>query len=1025
MITFTLFILTAVLYFYPAKDAFYYNSPLLRVPAPGHQYREAISSSRIVANIASFHDDFVSSPAKAVSDLYTDTFGQDLHFGWTDSECYTRVLVKYDWPFRSTSCVWFHSAKDEIIAYGCFSIAVILVILIIANWLNLLYAPILGRHWFSVYVTVLMRLVRQPVHHSSNVRNTFNNAPPVINPHIIANHSHPVAARARTTSSRQMELICSLLGTTPYFLQQSKSDQRRSTAGCRSFFWAKDVQADFVPYEEISNASYCMVDVDYYMDMPYVLGAYPGHYMISTFQPSSAAYSGKEYQFTFDSESRVKYTVNGGARYPHKVWNYTSDVIVARVRSWTMLWWYITTYTVDRRRIDDHHQIICLTPVMHLISPLFSLSSMLDGRVLERLDVVVGGFARIDVSNSSGLVRSTAVLGAYAETTVPVEVDDATASVGRTSNVHLSMAQIRTTTGITDPVKAAVLTEYHRTTTGPVPDVVMSPDESIFKYQVGLKDYDPTAKNKLRAFMSPIILGCYSPDECLANDKAAVKGRITDVRPPEDLAMTPFLQKCMQEFVELLIPKDKYQKHYPVDLEEVYERQKRPAQRALLKRAETAVGNPSDQPIQTFQKAEAYGKPGDPRIISTIHEIDKLHYSSFSYSFNACLRATTWYAFGLTPAEIAARVVAVCVAAIAFILNTDCSRMDGRVSKLLRILERMVMLAWFHPTCHKRLVELMETQQNKRAFTRFGVTYDTESARASGSAETADFNSMDTAFIKYCSYRKQGLSPVEAWAKIGIVGGDDGMTGDLDPDTLVSVGKSVGQVIEVVKVLRGDPGVQMLSREFGPHVWNGDPSSMCDIKRQLSKFHTAVNFLPQTVSPLHKFAVKAYSYSLSDANTPIIGELYDIVLKCFPELIAMPVENPLLRSKLATYFAYHPKDVQFPNKNVDDWMYDVIRRDLPTFDFLKFRKWVRAVVKGEANALSPPVCVDIASFEIPKQRTEVVVNGDVVSPSKDSGEGTGLPSDKPQPFKSKKGCNHFAKGKCTKGDTCAFSHAAP
>lgn len=1013
----TVFALLSLIALNPNVGPIQYATPWFDVPNPTYLLHRRMANSLLVDHSVALVDRVYVRPSTAIVATYNGLFGQDIIYGWTDVECYSTCLQEFNWPFRSIRCVWFHTQKDVTIMVGLSIAFAIAGLLCICWYLDVLYEPLIGGRWASFYLDWLRRCVRQPIHHPSNVRQTFSNAPIVQNNRLVDNHSHPKAARDRTTSSRQMEFICNSLGTTPYYLQQSKSDQRRGLQGCRSYFWAKDMQSEVRLCDPPLDCTKCIVDSDYYLDMPHLLGAYPGHYLISTFQPSAAAHLGTEYNFTFNEDNVVDYRVSGGANYSHQVWNYKSDVIVARARSWTRLWWYLTTYTVDRRRIDDHHAIICLTPVAHIVSPLFPLTWLLPGDVLERLHVAASGYARLDVLTSEGMKRSIARLGTHAVATIPADVGDSLATIARISSVDINLAQVRTTTGITDPVAASVLAEYYRTVEGTPADTVMAPGDSIQRYQYNIADYDVDAKNKLKPFMTPFVPGCYSPDDSLGNDKAAVKGRITDVKAPPDLVITPFIQKCMDEFVEFLVPQEKRHKHYPVDLDEVYDRQSRPAQRQLLAKAETAVGNPSGGPVKTFQKSEAYGKPSEPRIISTINEIDKLHYSAFSYAFNKCLRATAWYAFGKTPLEIALRVAAICLAAIAWILKTDFSRMDGRVSFIFRALERAAMMAWFHKDCHPRLIELMETQQNKRAVTTFGVKYDTGDARLSGSPETADFNSLDNAFDNYMAYRKQGLIPAEAWKKLGLFGGDDGITADLDPKILEKVSTDVGQLVEAEKVSRGESGVQMLSREYGPNVWHGDPSSMCDIKRQLSKFHTTVN-LPAKMSPLHKFAVKAYAYYLTDGNTPVIGMLGKLAMELYPELILLPQENPALRASMGTYFAFHPKDKQFPNENYCDWMYGVLERDIPTFDLRRFGRWVNSVRSGEGHILAPPLCADVLSFDIPKQKVEVVVNGEVIA------------SDNPKPpagvagapLSKVKMCNHFLVGKCTYGEKCRFSH---
>jgi hypothetical protein len=808
----------------------------------------------------------------------------------------------------------------------------------------------------------------------------------------------------------------------PYYLQQSKSDQRKGRDGCRTFFWGKDFASDYAHCDPPANSTYCLIDVDYYLDMPYLLAAYPGHYLISSVQPTSTACAGGEYQFTFNSSNEIHYTVSGGSEYRHKIWNYKSDILVA---THTILGCLhrTTAYNVDRRQIDEHHQLICLTPIFTVVLPIFRMSSYLGGHQLDRLRVACGDFARMDVVTNKGIMRATSKLGGYAVARIPADTDDALAAVSRMSNVRLTMAEVKTTAKINTASEAAPLAEFHRwyaKENNQANDIVYPVDLSVNRYQYSPAEYNPAAKNGLKPFMSPIIPGCYSPDKCVNNEAAGVKARITDIATP-DLELTPKMKLYMEEFVGFLVPPSEYQKHDPVDLEVVYQRQKRPAQQALLHKAGNVIGEPSTQPIATFPKVEAYSEAKPERLISTIPPVDKMHYSSFIYAFSPALRATKWYAFGKTPLEIAARVAMICLLAVAWIVKTDFSKMDGRVSNLFRLLERLAMLAWFKPCYHDRIIELMETQKNKRAFTTFGLEYATKNSRASGSPETADFNSMDNSFTAYSGYRDSGLSPEESWDKLGIFGGDDGVTADILEEKFSNSAKELGQVLEVETVKRGEPGVQMLSREYGPDVWHGDPNSMCDIKRQLSKFHTTTS-LPINVTPLHKLAVKAFSYSLTDGETPIIGDIGKFVIKSCPEYIISNEENVLLRSQIGSYFSQVPKEVQFPNE-LADWMFDVIKRDLPTFDMEKFEGWLKQCEKDISILLTPPLCADILNYNHVAQKEDVVINGDIVESLKIA-KPAGVGKPVVAPSRSKTPCKHFAAvpSRCNWGDNCKFAH---
>ena len=76
------------------------------------------------------------------------------------------------------------------------------------------------------------------------------------------------------------------------------------------------------------------------------------------------------------------------------------------------------------------------------------------------------------------------------------------------------------------------------------------------------------------------------------------------------------MYSLIEEFVDLFIPITERNKHYPVDMDEVYQNQARPSQRRLLDQAE--FDSPKEYVIKSFMKKEAYGKPTDPSIYNII-----------------------------------------------------------------------------------------------------------------------------------------------------------------------------------------------------------------------------------------------------------------------------------------------------------------------------------------------------------------------------------------------------------------------
>jgi len=480
---------------------------------------------------------------------------------------------------------------------------------------------------------------------------------------------------------------------------------------------------------------------------------------------------------------------------------------------------------------------------------------------------------------------------------------------------------------------------------------------------------DDAAKPGMVAFMAPIVHGGFVPDSCLGNDQRFVEERMVNVKSVE-LIPDKFMMQCMNEFAEFLIP-DEHEHHLaPTEYEEVYARQCKPSQRLILEEAEH--GNPNDR-TQQFMKREAYGTVTDPRGISTINGVTKREYSRFMYAFtDAVMKRQKWYAFGMTPREVAERVVEV-VAGARKACMKDFSRMDGRHSNVLNLLERICYLRAFRQEFHSQLLALMSKHHHLRARSTFGVTFSTEWQRLSGGADTSVGNTLDTAFIAYYTYRMMWLEPAEAWVKLGIYGGDDGLDTDVEVSVARKAASRVGQVLEIDVVDRGQPGVMFLARRYGPDVWYGDANSCCDLKRQLSKFHLTVA-LDSKVTPVQKLQEKTLSFLQSDANSPV----FDIFLAKAYELY--PLKKTEFQNRLNLWHVEMDVSKQYPNERAD-WMDDYARESLGDFDFDRFAAWVASC--DGTTIFMPPVFADPIAPK-PKQG-KVSFEGDLLVTGEEAG----------------------------------------
>ena len=304
--------------------------------------------------------------------------------------------------------------------------------------------------------------------------------------------------------------------------------------------------------------------------------------------------------------------------------------------------------------------------------------------------------------------------------------------------------------------------------------------------------------------------------------------------------------------------------------------------------------------------------------------------------------------------------------------------MDGHVSEACRFLERMLYLRAFHPREHENLVELLGGQFGNTIIARHGTRYDQGFARASGSPETSANNTLLNKFVAFLAWRMtkvngQFVPPGQAYRRKGIYGGDDGITADLPFPSFERSAKAMGFSVTASIIKRGDLGVEFLARMYGPDVWSGDPNSCCDIKRAIVKFHSTV-YLPPDISPLEKLQEKCRSTVLSDADTPIIGDLASVVsLKLGTHFNTRVAQIRKWNSEL-------DKELQYMNCSAK-WMWDIVERDLPGFDVEVFNEWLDYDGDDNTHWLNPPCCLEL---QAKIKAGPVVINGLVEDADKDS-----------------------------------------
>jgi len=795
------------------------------------------------------------------------------------------------------------------------------------------------------------------------------------NRHVVAGHTHGDAAAVRSAGSAAAEAYAYACLRSPFYMSMSASDQRAGRKGERRMHWAKDFNAEVRKEKPEPNDMIIMIDVDEHIpDLPQKLHDYFLPVVLFTFQPSVAAGTFVDYKFTFDKDNNVVYTVTGGAGSPyiHKVWDYSPDCLVMR-KKFLGITYAKSFFTVEKRQVDENHQLIALTPLVKFGPVGCFFSMFVSGHDFKRLEPVQKDTIRLAVSCAptkdspqGKFLMSTAAVGTYNAATVDIKEDNAAASMAAISDSKLSGFQVQ---GLNDKLdKKAVITlvEYHRKTKGQaaaaVPASVAS--DAVNNYTIN-PSYHMDEKPSVTPFMEPILPDCYAPTCSKESDEAMVQERIVKLQKPADALGATELKYAM-EFAQLtakiLGP------CVPVDYDYITEKLSRPSQARIT--GEASFVQTISTLVKSFMKKEAYQKIAPGRPIATINGKDKYEYSAYTYAVAALMEKLPWYAFGRKPKGISERVQAICAAAT-HVINTDLSRFDGRINRSSRQFEELLMKALFPEEHWPSMLRAMRRQYNSKGVTRMGVKYKNLFNRLSGSPETALFNSFLNAFMAYCCLREAGLESDEAWAKLGVYGGDDGLTADVDPELYTRVCAKFGHVLEADKVIRGESGVTFLARLYSRHVWYGSPHSCADISRSLSKLHTCVNLDNSAEDKLYE---KAYALYLSDAATPIIGEFVTRAV----ELSRRDASE--FKNIHKVWNANYSEDEQYPNENADGWMDEVvIQQRLDGFRLGDFRLWL-AKCRSLKEMLKCPRFIDKPDLKVDDITQPVKVNGELYKP---------------------------------------------
>jgi len=685
-------------------------------------------------------------------------------------------------------------------------------------------------------------------------------------------HTHPESAAERTAASAEIGSIVRKAGFNPYFVSMAHADQRDDERGCRYYYWPKDLKADFRDDVVQDDDVLVFIDVDFHCPMEqYMKLGQP--IIMYTVVPDQAAYQGKEHSYMINNNS-ITYNVTGGAIYKHKIWDYDQEVLACDDDEG-----YTWFYNVEQRNIDGcvggGRRIISLLPFTkidtryaYLINPVYLRRktytregvNTVYNNITDSLSLALNG--SYQSVNSTGRRIEAIRQRLMAKQKAPF-------TIGDIEQYLYDETDNKTTTV---KVEASLLYSIF------AKSIDIQPKSNVISTSDIVCSYTPVGpivcdepKIPCNVLTTPVLAqpGMF-PTKSVNSELSAINGRITKVANFKIPAKK--YSTYAREFVRLTVPQAN--QGQPIDMQTVIDMQNKPLQRARTAKVLDFLGISAPNRLKTFNKPESYASANDPRIITTCSPGLTLEMSRFTYAFKRdVLKHHDWYGPGKTPNRSIKILRKLCIDGA---IETDFTRFDGSISKFLQ--ERIVFesyLRWVNIGEKSLMLNYLRSVFVKNGKTSSGIKYAAGWGTRSGSPITTDGNTLINAYISFAALREMGFSAEQAYKKLGIYAGDDGINRVYDGflQTLKDVCKDLGLDVKI-EIQGVNKPLSYLSRIF-PAILTHDDSYQ-DPMRTLSKIHLSAN---KNVTREQAATNKAVGYLITDSKTPLISHYCKKVLE--------------------------------------------------------------------------------------------------------------------------------------------------
>ena len=425
---------------------------------------------------------------------------------------------------------------------------------------------------------------------------------------------------------------------------------------------------------------------------------------------------------------------------------------------------------------------------------------------------------------------------------------------------------------------------------GPIPRTILYPKRGLSSHGIITYTIDPTSAPSDRKPMTQFATqmsenGAFCAEKNKANSQDAILTRVTLLTNKKPVEHTSRHDMYQKEFIDRYVENARLQGFgplVPADLSDIKAKQNSTQQTQSIQNAENyyqsgwsgySAALNEHSCLQTFGKVEIVTGVKNQRNITPVDDITKLGASTVGYALSRYTKLMDSYAFGSSPASVAERV-SIIAAGADTILPTDFKRMDGNVKKVLRDFDIALLIAVFGHQYHERVLEFYAATHNRKCRTSEKVNYESEESQLSGDPFTSVLNTLRNMLIAFTALRLSGCTADQAWARLGVYGGDDGLTADLPIKHFITASAMWGMEVTGKPVTRAEKGrVEFMSRVYGPGVWNGSADNCATFPRWIAKFPNSTTANIERFGPSIVAHAKSASALVNDLYTPGVGPM--------------------------------------------------------------------------------------------------------------------------------------------------------